>query len=92
MSEVAEVTDADINAARENVRAKILHILHIYPRISPTMLQGGLGPSCKPSIWRTILTEMIDEGLVEQVSENHKTPSGRNNTYTIIQMVKNDKE
>ncbi len=68
------------------VEAKILHLLKIYPIISPTMLQGGLGPYTKPAIWRPALQKLIEEGKVEETQESLQTPSERYNTYTKLSL------
>ena len=65
----------------EEVRARILHILSIYPIISPTMLQSGLGPYTKPALWRPVLSDLIAEGKVMETQESLQTPSDRYNTY-----------
>jgi len=68
----------------ETVKAKILHLLKIYPVISPTMLQSGLGPYTKPAIWRPALAELISEGKVIETQESLQTPSERYNTYSKL--------
>ena len=70
----------------EDVRAKILHLLGIYPVISHTMLQSGLGPYTKPALWRPVLQELIDEGEVLETQDTIDTPSGRYNTYTKLSL------
>jgi len=72
------------NQTPEAVKSKILHLLTIYPVISPTMLQSGLGPYTKPDLWRPVLAELITEGLVIESQQSLETPSGRYNTYTIL--------
>lgn len=68
------------------IEMKILHILRIYPLISPTMLQAGLGPSCKPAIWRPVLLALIEEGKVIEEHESLLTPTDRSNTYTKLSL------
>jgi hypothetical protein len=68
------------------VEAKILHLLSIYPIISPTMLQSGLGPYTKPALWRPVLTRLITEGKVIEDQESLQTPSERYNTYTKLSL------
>ena len=69
---------------KEEVRAKILHILKVYPIISYTMLQSGLGPYTKPGLWRPVLAELIDEGKVVEDQESLQTPTNRYNTYNKL--------
>jgi len=70
----------------DEIRTKILHLLSIYPIISPTMLQGGLGPAMKPVLWRPVLEELIKEGAVVQEQESMLTPTERYNTYTKLSL------
>ncbi len=72
--------------SEEDVRQKILHILTIYPVLSPTMLQGGLGVYMKPAVWRPVLQRMIEEELVIETKESKLTPSGRYNSYTKLHL------
>ena len=65
---------------------KILHLLGIYPVISPTMLQSGLGPSTKPSLWRPVLSSLIARGLVIEEQKLLQTPSERYNTYSKLSL------
>lgn len=69
------------------IREKIIHLLKIYPIISPTMLQGGLGPYVKPKVWRPILEQLVQEGIVEQTQETLLSPGGRHNVHNKIQLV-----
>lgn len=69
---------------KEKLKEKILHILRIYPVISPTMLQAGLGPQIAAGEWRPILEELIEQKKVTQDSVTSKGPSGRTITYTRI--------
>ncbi len=70
----------------EEIAAKILHLLGIYPIISPTMLQGGLGPYTKPALWRPVLVQLIAEGKVIETQESLQTPSDRYNTYLKLHL------
>lgn len=70
----------------EEIRVKILHILSIYPVISPTMLQSGLGASWRPIFWRPVLEALIKEGKVEEVKDSMMTPTDRYNTYTKLSL------
>lgn len=71
---------------KDEVKTKIVHLLGIYPIISPTMLQSGLGPYIKPAVWRPALTELITEGRVLESQESLQTPAERYNTYTKLRL------
>ena len=79
-----EETDNPLLA--EDIATKILHILSIYPIISPTMLQGGLGPSMKPAQWRPVLAHLIENGKVVETQEATQTPTKRYNTYAKLSL------
>lgn len=72
---------------QEEIRIKIIHLLGIYPVISSTMLQGGLGPQLKPAYWRPVLTQLIEDGIVKEESESMQTPGGRHNSYTKLSLT-----
>lgn len=70
------------------IREKILQTLNIYPKISPTMLQVGIGTSITPKMWHPILDKLIEEGLVKRVARQApNNVSGRDQTYTIISLA-----
>jgi len=72
----------------EIVRELIVHLLRIYPILSPTMLQSGLGPYVKPAVWRPVLQDLVDKGIVIEDTETVITPRGRYNTYTKLFLAK----
>lgn len=73
---------------RRSIRDKIIHTLTIFPKLSPSMLQVGIGTSIAPKIWHAILDDLTREGIVVQESKTAKAPSGRDLSYTIIQLAK----
>src|SRR3990172_6202219 len=74
------------NKMIQSVRDRIIHVLTIYPILSPSMLQVGLGTSTQPGLWRPVLERMIDEGvvIVEEVQLEH--PSGRSYPYKKLSL------
>lgn len=87
----AVVNEASHDAALayiQEVRNRILFTLSIYPRISPTMLQVALGTSTRPSLWHSVLDQLIEDGLVDRFQTRPPTPppSGRDQVYTVIQL------
>ena len=71
---------------QDEIATKIIHILGIYPIISPTMLQGGLGPYMKPAQWRPVLADLISKGKVVEDQESMQTPTDRYNTYSKLSL------
>ena len=79
--------ETDIALHKGKIRQKIRHILQIYPVISPTMLQAGLGPQITANVWRPILEEMISNKIIERGSVTLKSPMGRNITYVQLSLI-----
>lgn len=75
-----------MSTVEKTIHAKIKHILQIYPIISPTMLQSGLGPQVIASVWRPILAEMIVDKVIKRDSVTLKSPAGRNITYVQLSL------
>ena len=85
MNEPAEsINDADVE---HDIREKIVFILNVYPEISPTMLQAGIGPQLSPKKWRPVLEDLIAEGVIEQHTETLQSPTGRHNSYVILSLA-----
>jgi hypothetical protein len=74
------------------IREMILHILRIYPTVSPTMMQNTLGPWLKATRWRPILDDLINEGAVDLTTTSVLTPYGRYNTYKKLQFTERGHE
>lgn len=68
------------------IRKKIIHVLTIYPKISVTMLQMGIGTSQAPKVWKPVLEAMIKEGSVKRQIISSVTPLERAQTYTILSL------
>lgn len=79
-------TKQDEAPSQEDIAVKILHLLSIYPIISPTMLQGGLGPQMRPAQWRPILADLVTEGKVIESTRSMLTPNDRYNTYSRLSL------
>lgn len=87
---VAEMLEADAVGlapdSPEAIAQKIVHVLHIYPRLSPSMLQIGVGTGLKPSVWKPVLEQMISDGHVTRRFIQAETPSDRVQSYCIIEL------
>lgn len=71
---------------RELIQKKIVHLLSIFPKVSPSMMQIGLGSSIPTQMWKPILRDLINEGIVQEDIIVHPTVVGRNQTYTILSL------
>ena len=82
------ISHQDVNLSYpDDIKAKILHLLSIYPVISPSMLQIGIGSSLPAKMWRPLLQGLIREGKVKQDVYVHPTATGRQQSYTLISLV-----
>lgn len=71
----------------DRIRSNIIHYLTVYPRLSPTMLQVGLGTNIPPMTWRPILQDLVKEGKVKIEEVMHPTPSGRTRAYEVLTLA-----
>jgi len=86
MTDHDEPQSGELMNTENTIREKIRHVMMIYPRISNSMLQVGMGTSLQPSIWKPIFNAMVREGRILQSYETWSTPSGRSQSYTILQL------
>lgn len=70
------------------LRDKIIHVLSLYPYLSQTMLQVGIGPSIPPKVWKPLLERLITEKVVSREQFQADTPEGQTRTYTRICLTK----
>lgn len=94
MSDIAHVPDigededfVEYKAFRQQIRDKIIQTLTIWPRLSPSMLQVGIGTSVKPTLWHPILDSLIKEGIVARDEISMKSHIGRDQVYSVIHLV-----
>lgn len=69
-----------------NIEDKILRVLGIFPRLSPSMLQIGLGTALPPKLWKPILEDLIAREQVLRTEEMHDTETGRRQVYVVLQL------
>lgn len=68
------------------IKEKIIHVLKIYPRISPSMLQCGVGSNMPSHIWKPVLDNLIDRKIVVSESISMAGVTGRQQSYTILSL------
>jgi hypothetical protein len=79
------------------IEERIIQILVVYPKLSPTMLQMAMGPTVPASCWRPVLQRLIDEGVIHaynmQPSFNveSKVQHKRTRAYPILELSNPDK-
>jgi hypothetical protein len=72
------------NEQDEFIRNKILHILSIYPKVSPGMIQVTLGAGVPARWWKAVLENMIEDGTLSRDSQFATGPGGRERNYIVI--------
>jgi len=83
------VTGAQGNEEAESDSAlgeKIVFTLTLFPRLTPTMLQVGIGPHVPPRRWRPILERLVTEGKISREERGVTTPIGQYRTVTILSL------
>ena len=69
---------------KQNLRAKILHALKLYPRITPSMLQQCIGSTTPASLWQPVLDDLVREQEVTRYHIQSVFPNGRTITTPVI--------
>lgn len=75
-------------AEKQFIQDKILHTLKVYPVISPSMLQVGIGNHIAASMWRPILELLIVKGIVFEDEYLKDTPKRMNYPHTRLSLEK----
>lgn len=93
MSRTSRVEDITFGSEDEgqddqytSIRARIMFVMRIYPRLSASMIQVGIGPHTKPDIWRPILEEMVEEGVLIRKYIPTTTPKGTYRTVSVLEL------
>ena len=66
------------------IEGKILHVLSLFPIISPSMLQMSMGTGISADMWKPVLDRLVEEGAVYRYEILTQTPGGRNQAVTCI--------
>lgn len=75
-----------LSAAEKNIGDRIRHILTIYPKLSMSMIQVGIGTALTPKLWHPVLAKMKESGEIQEDSIQATTPTGRMQVYTVISL------
>lgn len=76
-----------VDSQYQLIRDKILKVLEIYPKVSPSMLQIGIGSSIPAQMWRPVLERLIEEGTIIQDDIVSFSASERQQVYRVIHIV-----
>jgi hypothetical protein len=70
----------------DNIRERIKHVLTIFPTLSHSMLQVGIGTGVPPALWHPVLNQMVKDGtLKKKIVQTTNPVTGRSQTYTLIE-------
>lgn len=83
----AQIDPPETTPPGDPIEHKILHLLRIYPRISPSMMQIGIGSSLPVSIWRPILSRLIEEGKIREDFIVSPSSTGRQQSHTVLSLA-----
>ena len=80
-------TGRDLGSVAEDmIRRRIVHTLTIYPRLSNSMLQVGIGTGIPPRLWHPVLERMVAEGTVKRTIVKAVNPvTQREQVYTLLE-------
>lgn len=76
-----------VPATDDLIRERIIYVLTIWPKISPSMLQVGIGTALSPKMWRPVFDKLIRDRIVQQTISSSKSPSDRDQTHTTVSLV-----
>jgi hypothetical protein len=85
--ELSSAAEDYVAITQPHIRAKIIHTLSIWPKLSPSMLQVGIGTALSPKLWHPILNQLIEEGTIIREELSAKSAAGRDQVYTILQLA-----
>jgi hypothetical protein len=76
----------NLDAAAEDMRQRINHLLEVYPYISRAMIQVGLSPAIPPKMWGPVLDQMAERGEVVRHEVDVTNASNRTITKNIYHL------
>ena len=82
-----QIDPPKVVTAEDTIENKIIRLLRIYPKISPSMMQIGIGSSLPVNIWKPILNKLIEDGTVKEDFLVVPSASGRQQSHTILSLA-----
>lgn len=76
-----------MNDMEQMIEDRILKVLEIYPKISPSMLQIGIGSSIPSAMWRPVFQKMLDKGTLIQDDIVALSSTERHQIYRVIRLA-----
>lgn len=78
---------AAANANAKHIEDKILRLLAVFPKLSPSMIQIGIGSSMPATMWRPVLEDLVSRGQISRDTIIAPSGSGRTQNYTVISLA-----
>lgn len=82
-----EAEEDFVQTTDEVIKDRLLHVLTIYPRISPSMLQVGIGTAISPKMWHPVMKALREQGIVVEEETAAKAPNGRDLNYKHLSVA-----
>lgn len=85
---IEEVDGTDLGKIAEDaIRTRIAHVLSIYPALSMSMLQVGIGTGIQPAMWHVVLERMVEDGIISKRQVKATNPlTSREQVYTLVEL------
>jgi hypothetical protein len=84
--------DSEVEATEkspaEHIRERIEYALGIWPKLSKSMLQVGIGTSISPDMWHPVFDKMVEDGVIIVTDRPGVNPKGRKLTHEVIQLAR----
>lgn len=84
---VSNANMTEIEQFLKNLKEKLVFTLTVFPRLTSSQLQVGIGPHIQPRIWRPVLEELIADGTVIREDLGITTPIGQYRTLTVLSLA-----
>jgi len=86
-----EVTAPDIPqvVTSKDYTQQLLHLLQVYPILSPSHVHQVLGPSVRVVAWKPFLYKLIQEGVIMHTAVACMSPSGRMQSRSLLCLASN---
>lgn len=75
------------DSREESIRSRILFLLSVYPVMSPSMIQQGIGPAVPIKVWRPIYEALITEGVLKREVFVLETNKGQARAHTLVTLA-----
>lgn len=70
------------------IRERIIAVLRVYPKLSATMIQVGVGNNLPAHSWKPVLEKMIDDGeVLKKTLFTVNKLTGRNQTHYVHMLI-----